>query len=140
MERAKVSRVARHNERPLQPFVKYKEHGQGNAAKSRRVIPLQLLAQIHDGKNGKYRQRDHFLNGLELRGRKLVRANAICRNLETIFEEGDAPTGQDDFPQSLAAVFEMAIPGEGHEDVREDQQQDRSADSLRRIVQSLSQT
>src|ERR1700738_18072 len=70
--------------------------------------------------------RYHFLDGLELSSRKLVRANAICRNLEAVFEEGDAPTCEDDFPQCFAAVFEMAIPGKRHEDVRDGQQQNRS--------------
>src|SRR6267378_298832 len=131
-------RTASRDERS--PFVKYEENGEGNAAKSRHIIPLQLFAQVHDGKNRKYRQRDHFLDGLELRGREFVRANAICRNLEAIFEERDAPTSEDHFPQSFAAILEVAIPGEGHEDVRECQQLDRSHNCLRRIVESLSQT
>src|ERR1700738_1783671 len=84
--------------------------------------------------------RYHFLDGLELSSRKLVRANAICRNLEAVFEEGDPPTCEDDFPQCLAAVFEMAIPSKRHEDVRNGQQQNRSHNYLRRTVVSLSLT
>jgi hypothetical protein len=42
--------------------------------------------------------------------------------LEAVFKKGDAPTGKDDLPERFAPVFEMAIPGKGHEDIRDSQQ------------------
>jgi len=50
-------------------------------------------------------------------------SDAIAGNLEAIFEEGDQPTDENDlqreetFAAVLAEPFEMAVPGEGHEDV-----------------------
>jgi hypothetical protein len=36
----------------------------------------------------------------------------------------DAPTYQDDLPQRILAEFQVAVPGEGHEDVGEYEQND----------------
>jgi len=85
----------------------------------------QFLAQIGDGKSGEDHQRDDLLDGLELRSRELERADTVGGHLEAIFEESDTPAGQNDLPQSFAAIFEVAIPGKGHEDVRNGQQQYR---------------
>src|SRR6267154_2048558 len=120
---------------PRSPFVEYKEYRQGDAAKPCRVVPLQLLAKIQHGKNRKHRQRNHFLNSLELRRREFVRADAVRRNLETILEESDAPTRQDDLPQRLATVFEVAIPCKRHEDVREYEQKDSPHNCLQDITE-----
>ena len=38
-------------------------------------------------------------------------------HLETIFEESNAPTGEDDFPERFVAIFQVAVPGEGHENI-----------------------
>src|SRR5882762_10239177 len=119
---------------PRSPLVENKKYRQRNASKPGRVVPLQLLAQVQDGKNRKHRQRNHFLNSFELRRCEFVRADAVRRNLETILEESDAPTRQDDLPQRLASVFEVAIPGKRHEDVREDEQKDSSHNCLQDIT------
>src|SRR5712671_807411 len=120
---------------PRSPFVEYKEYRQGDAAKPCRIVPLQLLAKVQHGENRKHRQRNHFLNSFELRRGEFVRADAVRRNLETILEESDAPTRQDDFPQRLATVFEMAIPRKCHEDVREYEQKDSSHNCLQDITE-----
>src|SRR5712672_4137240 len=119
---------------PRSPFVEYKEYRQGNAAKPCRIVPLQLLAKVQHGKNRKHRQRNHFLNSFELRRREFVRADAVRRNLETILEESDAPTREDDLPQRLATVFEVGIPRKRHEDVREYEQKDSSHNCLQAIT------
>ena len=46
----------------------------------------------------------------------------FCRYLETVFEKRDAPTGDDDFPESFVAVFQVAIPREGHKDIGDGEQ------------------
>jgi hypothetical protein len=71
-------------------------------------------------------KRNHFLNGLELSGRKFVRPDAVGRNLKTTFKEGDASAREDHRPKGRAALFEMAVPNKRHEDVRDSQQQDGS--------------
>jgi hypothetical protein len=113
------------------PFVKHKEDGKSDTGKSRGVIPFQFLTEIQDRENRKHGQSDHFLNGLQLSRRKLIRSDTVCRDLKTVFEKSDTPTCEDDLPESLAAVFEMAIPGKGHEDIRDGEQQDGSHNYLR---------
>jgi hypothetical protein len=54
-----------------------------------------------------------------LRGAERVRTDAVRRNLKTILEEGDAPADEHDFPENFISVFEVAIPRERHEDVRD---------------------
>jgi hypothetical protein len=107
------------------PPVEDKEDTEHEAGEPGSVVPFQFLAQIGDGKSGEDHQRDDLLDGLELRGRELERADTVGGHLEAIFEESDTPAGQNDLPQSFAAIFEVAIPGKGHEDVRNGQQQYR---------------
>jgi len=97
--------------------VKNEKRTDGHEGEACGVIPLELVAQIQHGKYGEDRQGDDFLNGFELRGIEFVRADAVGGHLETIFEEGDAPTGEDDFPERLVAIFKVAVPGEGHKDI-----------------------
>ena len=103
--------------RLISPLMKNEEYAQDQACCSSRVIPLQFFAEIGDGEHREHRQCNHFLNGFELRGIEFVGADAICRHLETIFEKRDTPTGEDHFPKSFAAVLQVAVPREGHEDV-----------------------
>jgi len=41
----------------------------------------------------------------------------VGRNLEAVFEESNAPADENDFPEKRALILQMAIPGNGHEDV-----------------------
>ena len=72
-------------------------------------------------KTPKTDQRDDLLDHLELDGREARRADAVGGHLEAVFEEGDAPADEDDLPQGVLAVFQVAVPGKGHEDVGEDE-------------------
>ena len=110
--------------------MEYKKYRERNAAKPGRVVPLQLLAQVQDGKNRKHRQGNHFLNSFELSRGEFVRADAVRWNLETILKESDTPTCEDDLPQRLTPVLKVAIPRKRHEDVREDEQKDGSHNYL----------
>jgi len=88
------------------------------------VIPFELFAQIGDGEYGEDAKGKHFLNRLELRGVEFVGADAVGGHLKAVFEKRYAPAGQHDFPQRLAAVFEVPVPGKGHEDVGNGEQSD----------------
>ena len=102
------------------------EHAQDQAGEAGGVVPFQFVAEIGDGKDREDQQSDNLLNGLELRSGKFVRADAVGGHLETILKESDAPAGEDDLPKPLAAILEVAVPREGHEDVGDRQQQDRA--------------
>jgi hypothetical protein len=41
-------------------------------------------------------------------------------------KKGDAPANHNDFPEGHAAVFKVAVPAKGHEDVGDDEQDDGS--------------
>src|ERR1700682_738390 len=99
------------------PMYEKKKRSDGHEGETGSVVPLELVAQIQHGKDREDGQGDYFLNGFELRSVEFVRADAVGGHLETIFEEGDAPAGEDNFPERLIAIFQMAIPGEGHENI-----------------------
>lgn len=108
------------------PLVENEKSGQDDAAEARGVIPLYFFAEIENRESREDRECDDLLNGLELRGGELVRANAIRRDLEAVFEECDAPAYEDYFPKSSRAKLEVAVPGKSHEDVRDGEQEDGS--------------
>ena len=87
------------------PLVKDEERAGGYQAKACGVVPFEFVAEIPDGKYGEDDEGDDFLNGFQLRGAEFVGADAVGGDLETIFEEGDAPAGQDYFPERLVAIF-----------------------------------
>ena len=90
------------------------------------IIPPEFFAKIGHGKYGKHGESDDFLDGFELSGAEFERADAIGWDLKAVFKKGNAPTGQNNFPESLAAVLEMAVPSEGHEDVGDSKKEDGS--------------
>jgi hypothetical protein len=106
----------------------FKDYGDGgdDHDESYGVIPADGLLQVEHREHGKDQQRDYFLDGLELRGAELVGADAVGRDLEAIFEEGDHPADDNYLEQRHLAVFQVAVPGEGHEDVGDGEQGDGS--------------
>ena len=55
------------------------------------VIPPQRLLQIQHGECGQDSKGNDFLHRLKLGRGELARADAVCRDLETIFKERDQP-------------------------------------------------
>ena len=51
-------------------------------------------------------------------------AQAVRRHLQAIFKERNAPAGENGEPERGMRLFEMPVPGAGHENVRADEQQD----------------
>ena len=101
------------------------DHLESDQRKADDVVDGDAFLQPEDRKQRKDRERDDFLNGLELGGGIDLRTDAVRGNGEHIFEEGDAPAGDNRQEQRAALVLEMAIPGEGHENIRGDKHQDR---------------
>jgi hypothetical protein len=54
------------------PLVENKKHRQSDAGKARGVIPFYFFAEIKHGENGKDRESDDLLNGLELRRAEFI--------------------------------------------------------------------
>jgi len=99
------------------------EEGRGDQANGGDgVIPPQMRAEVKRGEYGEDREGDDFLDDLELDGRETRGTDAVGGHLQAVLKEGDAPADEDDLPQRVLAVFQVAIPGNGHEDVGEDEQ------------------
>ena len=108
---------------PLFENYGHRSDDQGEAGQ---VVPAQGLLQVEDGEGGEDCQGDDFLDGFKLGGGEFVGAYAVGGDLETVFEEGDHPADQDDFEEWDFAEFQVAVPGEGHEDIGDGEQGDGS--------------
>lgn len=97
-------------------------HRRDDAPERRDVIPPDLFAQIKHCEHAEHRERDDLLHDLELRDGIDRVAPAVRRDHEKVFKERDAPAREDDQPERRAFEFQMAIPRERHENVRECQQ------------------
>lgn len=84
------------------------------------MVPAQMRTEVKRGEDAKDDQRDDFLDNLELDGTEVTGTDAVRRYLEAVFKKGNCPTHQDDFPQSLAAKSQVAVPGKSHEDIGDD--------------------
>jgi hypothetical protein len=100
-------------------------------------VPGEGLFEIKIRKDPKDRKGDHFLYDFELRRCEVAMTDAIGGNLQAVFEKGDAPARENDEPQSLRLVPEMAIPSEGHEHVRKHEQSNGCELRLHRVMESL---
>jgi hypothetical protein len=96
--------------------VKDKECGDYDKGEADALIPFEFVSEIHHRKDREDRERNDFLNGLQLGGAELVGADVVRGDLETVFEERDPPADHNHFPEGFAAKFQVAVPCKGHED------------------------
>ena len=97
------------------------------------MVPAQGV-RLHENQREQRedRERDHLLDDFQFPDRErpaeLRRPDAVGRNLEAVFEQGDAPAEQYDgqYAEAFELGFEcdVAVPGERHESVRQDEQGD----------------
>ena len=86
-------------------------------------VELHRLLHVEHRERHEHRERDHFLQHLQLREIQRRVADAVCRHLEQVLEERDAPAHEHrDDPRFGAEILEVGVPGERHEDVRADEQ------------------
>ncbi len=88
------------------------------------MIPPDVLAEIQPREDDEHAKRDHFLNDFQLKGRELAVANAIRRDLKAVFGEGYQPAYDDGGKERSFAVFQVAVPRDGHENIGADQKED----------------
>ena|ERR1700744_3653744 len=111
-------------------MLKLLEHKVGaheDEAKGDQVIPPQLFFENEDGKYTEEGKGNDFLDHLELEGAVAfyLVADAVGGDLEAVFKQGNRPADQDDLGErGLFKPFEVTVPGDGHEDVGTDQQED----------------
>ena len=112
--------------RPLQLAPESKSHRANQAYKRRAVVPSDLLAKVEPRKNGKNRQRNHFLDNLELKGGKFPIPKPVGRNLKAIFKKSNESTDDNDQKERLVLELQMPVPRNGHKNVGADEEQDSS--------------
>src|ERR1700754_1987044 len=107
-----------------QPSYTAREHearSPDHAGDRTEVAPSDRLLKDDCGEHGEHGERNQFLHDLELAAGKAGRiADAVCRNSETIFEKRDAPADKDRCRYRRMRKAQLAVPGKGHEDVRND--------------------
>lgn len=117
-------------------FQEGKEYGYYHKAEGCDVVPLNGLAFEQQGADDReYSKGNHFLNDFELdkteRPAVDVRANPVGRYHKAVFEQGYSPGTyyyQNQRPVVGDVKFgklELAIPGERHKDIRNDQKKNR---------------
>src|SRR5690606_32253699 len=88
------------------------------------MVPADRFTEIPDRKRDEDRKGDDLLDRLQLGGAEIAVADPVGRHLEAIFQQGDGPARQDDHEHWRRLELQMAVPGEGHEDVGQQQQAD----------------
>lgn len=82
------------------------------------------LAEADGRANREHCEGRNLLDRLELGGGLDARAPAIGGDGEAVFEEGDPPARGEEERKRAVPELQVAIPGEGHEVVRAEQQED----------------
>src|ERR1700722_1199836 len=91
------------------------------------VVPRELLLQVQHRERYEDQECHHLLDDLELKPGELDIAESIRRYRQAVFQQSDKPGHHDRLPQRpVVTVFEVAVPGYGHENVGAGQQQDGS--------------
>ena len=80
---------------------------------------LDPLVEVEVGEADEDDEGDDLLDGLELDSGELVAADPVGGDLEAVLEEGDPPASKNDEEEGSAPLLQVAIPGKGHEDVGE---------------------
>src|SRR5882757_492732 len=99
------------------PLLEHEERAGRDQRKANEVIPAERLLQEDKREAREHQQRDHLLNGLQLRHRIDGAAITIGRHGEGIFDQRDGPADNDDLPQRYFFELEVAVPRECHEQV-----------------------
>src|SRR5215469_2001783 len=83
-----------------------------------------MVTEVVNGEDSEDGESDDLLDDLELIGSEGAGSDAVGGDLQAVLEERDGPADDDDLPKRNLAVLEMAVPGEGHEDVGADEKKD----------------
>jgi len=86
------------------------------------VVCAEGFLEVEEREGDEDKERDGFLKDFEVGDGECGMADAVGGDLEHVLEEGDGPAydGGDE-PGFGGEGFEMAIPCEGHEDIRANQ-------------------
>jgi len=105
------------------PFLEDEEGRGHDEDEAYSMVPLDVLIQIENREDREHDQGDDFLNYLKLRSIELMASIAVGGNLKAVFEECDPPTYQHHLPESHVLMAQMTIPGERHENIGNQEQE-----------------
>ena len=89
------------------------------------VVEGETLFEVQDREGRENCQGDDLLHDLELSDAEDLVTDTVRRDLEQVFEQGNTPGDQGgDEPGPVSKISQVGIPGEGHEDVGNDQEDD----------------
>src|SRR6266852_168453 len=87
------------------------------------MIPFDPFAKVRPRENDEYAKRDDLLDDFQLIRCEFTIADAIRRNLKTVFGERDYPTHNDYSEERNLTIFQVTVPGNRHKDVRANQKE-----------------
>jgi len=93
------------------------ERGYDRSDDEEKGVPANPFAEVHPGENDEDGERDAFLNDLQLISGELAVADPIGRHLEAVFAKRNQPTDHNGLKDGRRTVFQMPVPGHGHESV-----------------------
>src|SRR5208282_3838629 len=99
-----------------------KRNGAHQKRERHHMIPFQALSQIRPRENHKNAKRDDLLNYLQLKSREFAVPDPVRGHLKAIFRERNQPAHDDRGKERSFPVFQMAVPGDGHKNIRANQQ------------------
>lgn len=93
------------------------------------MVPAKRHVKSYRRENDKHQQGQHFLDDLQLHQRErssvAVKTDAVCRYLQAVFKERDAPRKEDDEDErsgvreeTFVLQFQVSVPRKRHEDIR----------------------
>ena len=123
------------DEMPIWPLLHEDEiDGRHQTGEGGEVVPGQMLLKGDDGEEREDCQGDDLLNDLELNEREgtavALEADSVGGHHEAVFKKRDRPGKEHDGVERPVAdefgalELEMGVPGERHEDVRDEQKPD----------------
>src|SRR3954466_5317050 len=97
-------------------LAKHEIRGADQAEAGPHEVPVDRLAHVENREGDEYAERDHLLQDLQLGEREGAEADPICRYLQQIFEECDAPTEDCRYiPGTIRQIAQVRVPGDRHE-------------------------
>ena len=82
------------------------------------MIPFDAFTEIPPREDDEHAKGYRFLDDFQLKRRESAIANPVRWDLKTVFGERDQPAHNDCGEKWRLAVFQVTVPGDGHEDVR----------------------
>ena len=114
---------------PVSSLAEDKEDSAAEAERGPDEVEAEFLAHEEHGERHEDGERDDLLHDLQLGERERGVADAVRGHLQQLLEERNAPADDGGEPPRFAGhVFQVSIPGERHEAVRADEEEDGTVD------------